>query len=94
MQSCSCNYITKESLGAAVRRSDLKKRDSAPISSPSYYSTSENTDEAVSTIDIPTAGLAMNNFSSKITENINFTDLNRLIPSGVNVFEEILYKST
>ncbi|MGV0996423.1 RHS repeat-associated core domain-containing protein [Empedobacter falsenii] len=101
MQSCSCNYKTKESLGDAFRRPDFPGRGSnsssrSPSSSSSTPSNGNN--KAVSTIDIPEAGLAINDFSPEISGNINIPNLSSQIPSkasnGANLFQEVVNRPT
>ncbi len=90
MQSCSCNYETKESLGDAFRRPDFPGRGGnsgggSPNSSSSPSSTpSEGNNKVVSTMDIPEIGLAMNNYSPEISGNINIPDLSSQIPSPIS----------
>lgn len=88
MQSCSCNYETKESLGDAFRRPDFPGRGSRGSnsgspnsSSPSSSTPTNGNNKVVSTMDIPEIGLAMNDFSPEISGNINIPDLSSLVPN-------------
>jgi RHS repeat-associated protein len=100
MRGCSCNTETKESLGDAFRRPDFPgsgrssgggspNRSSSPSSTPS-----KGNNKVVSTIDIPEAGLDMNNFSPEISMNINLPDLDNFFPKPTGVENSAIFSRT